>query len=155
MRLPLNIIYFVASCWQVARCALLWCDTNGSCCLQKDLVEGVTVSDTACYVTVLLIQTASGPLPKFSNSNTITRVLPHCVHKSRFKPSTCTMMNYKRLLKPCLTLKLLSAYKIDDLSWVWTILEKARLMPILCIRSLISNRKISFFLNSVVVILYK
>ena len=39
MRLPLNIIHFVASCWQVTRCTLLWCDTNGSCCLQKDLVK--------------------------------------------------------------------------------------------------------------------
>ena len=55
MRLPLDIIYFMASCWQVTRCTLLWCDTNGSCCLQKDLVEAVTGSDTACYVTVLLI----------------------------------------------------------------------------------------------------
>ena len=55
MRLPLNIIYFVASCWQVTRCTLLWCDTNGSCCLQKDLVKAVTVIDTVCYVNVLLI----------------------------------------------------------------------------------------------------
>ena len=55
MRLLLNIIYFVASCWQVIRCTLLWCDTNESCCLQKDLVIVVAVSDTACYVPVLLI----------------------------------------------------------------------------------------------------
>ena len=56
MRLPLNIIYLVASCWQVTRCTLLWCNTNGSCCLQKDLVKVVTVSDImACYVTVGLI----------------------------------------------------------------------------------------------------
>ena len=40
---------------QVTRCTLLWCDTNGSCCLKKDLVEAVTVSDTACCITVLLI----------------------------------------------------------------------------------------------------
>ena len=55
MRLPFNIIYFMASYWQVTRCTLLWCDTNGGCCLQKDLVKAVTASDTACYVTVLLI----------------------------------------------------------------------------------------------------
>ena len=55
MWLPLNITYFVASCWQVTRCTFLWCDTNGSCCLQKDLVKAVTVSDTACDITVLLI----------------------------------------------------------------------------------------------------
>ena len=54
MRLPLNIIYFVTSSWPVTRCTLLWCETNGSC-LQKDLVKAVTVSDTACYITVLLI----------------------------------------------------------------------------------------------------
>ena len=42
MRLPLNIIYFVASCWQVTHCTLLWCDTNGNRCLQKDLVQAVT-----------------------------------------------------------------------------------------------------------------
>ena len=55
MRLPLNVVYFVTSCWQVTRCMLLWCDTNGSCCLQKDLVEAVTVSNTACHLSVLLI----------------------------------------------------------------------------------------------------
>ena len=55
MRVPLNIIYFVASCWQVTRYLLLWCDTNGSCCLQKDLVKAVTVSDTASHLSVLLI----------------------------------------------------------------------------------------------------
>ena len=55
MRLPLNAIYFVASCWQVTRCTLLWCDTNGRCCLQKDSVKAVTVTDTACYIIVLLI----------------------------------------------------------------------------------------------------
>ena len=55
MTLPLNMIYFVASYWQVTRCSLLWCDTNGSCCLQKALVKAVTVSGTACYITVLLI----------------------------------------------------------------------------------------------------
>ena len=40
MRLPLNVIYFAVSCWQVpvTRCTLLWCDTNGCCCLQKDLL---------------------------------------------------------------------------------------------------------------------
>ena len=38
MRLRLNIIYSVMSCWQVTRCTLLWCDTNGCCCLQKDLL---------------------------------------------------------------------------------------------------------------------
>ena len=54
MRLPLNTIYFVAFGWQVTRCTLLWCDTNGSC-LQKDLSKAVAVSDTACYITVLLI----------------------------------------------------------------------------------------------------
>ena len=54
MRLP-YIIYFVASYWQVTYCTLLWCDTNGSCCLQKDLVKAVTVSGTARYITVLLI----------------------------------------------------------------------------------------------------
>ena len=55
MRLPLNIIYFVESYWQVTRCTFLWCDTNGSCCLQKDLVKAVTVSDTSCYITVLVM----------------------------------------------------------------------------------------------------
>ena len=55
MRLPLNIIYFVASYWQVTRCTLLWCDTNESYCLQKDLVKAVTVSNTACCITVLLL----------------------------------------------------------------------------------------------------
>ena len=55
MRLPLDIIYFVASCLQVTCCTFLWCDKNGSCCLQKDLVKAVTVSDMACYITVLLI----------------------------------------------------------------------------------------------------
>ena len=49
MKLPLNIIYFVTSCWQVTRCTLLLCDANESCCLQKDLVKAVTVSDTACH----------------------------------------------------------------------------------------------------------
>ena len=41
VRLPLNIniIYFVASYWQVTRCSLLRCDTNGSCCLQKALFK--------------------------------------------------------------------------------------------------------------------
>ena len=53
--LPLNAMHFVASCWQVTRYALLRCDTNGSCCLQKALVKAVTVSDIACYITVLLI----------------------------------------------------------------------------------------------------
>ena len=53
-RLPLNIIYFVAPCWQVTRCTLLWFHTTGNC-LQKDLVKAATVSDTACYMTVLLI----------------------------------------------------------------------------------------------------
>ena len=56
MRWPLNIIYFVTSCWQVTRSTLLWCDTNGSCYLQKDLVKAVTVSDTACHLSVLPIQ---------------------------------------------------------------------------------------------------
>ena len=55
MKLPLNIVYFVASCWQVTRCTLFWCDTNGRCCLQIDLVKAVAVSDKACYITVLLI----------------------------------------------------------------------------------------------------
>ena len=55
MRLPLNIIYIVTSCCQVTRCTLLWCNTNGSCCLQKHLVKAVTVSDTACHLSVLLI----------------------------------------------------------------------------------------------------
>ena len=55
MRLPLNIIYFVASYWQVSRCTLLWCNTNGNCCLQKALVKAITVSGTSCYITVLLI----------------------------------------------------------------------------------------------------
>ena len=55
VRLPLNIIYFVTSCWQVTRCTLLWCDTNGSCCLQKALVKAVAVSDMACHLSVLLI----------------------------------------------------------------------------------------------------
>ena len=54
MKLPLNTICFVASCWQITCCTLLWCDKNGNC-LQKDLVKAVTVSDTACYITVLLI----------------------------------------------------------------------------------------------------
>ena len=31
------------------------CVTYESCCLQKDSVKAVTVSDTTCYVTVLLI----------------------------------------------------------------------------------------------------
>ena len=53
--LPLNIIYFVTSCLQVTRYMLLRCDTNGSCCLRKDLVKVVTLSETACYITVLLI----------------------------------------------------------------------------------------------------
>ena len=48
MRLPLNIIYFMASYWQLTRCTLLWCDTNRSCCLQKDLCRVVIVGDTAC-----------------------------------------------------------------------------------------------------------
>ena len=47
MRLPLNIIYFLVSCWQVTRCTFLWCDTNGSFCLQKELVKADTVSNTA------------------------------------------------------------------------------------------------------------
>ena len=55
MRMPLNKIYFVTSCWQVTLSTLLWCDTNGSCCSQKAVVNAVTESDTACYVTVLLI----------------------------------------------------------------------------------------------------
>ena len=55
MRLPLNIIYFVALYQQVTRCSLLWCDTNGRCCLQKAFVNAVTVSGTVCYITVLLI----------------------------------------------------------------------------------------------------
>ena len=58
MRLPLNRLYFMASYWQVTPCALLWCDTNGSCCLQKNLVRAVEVTvtvNTACYITVLLI----------------------------------------------------------------------------------------------------
>ena len=55
MWLPLNIIHFVASYWQVTRCALLQCDTNGTCYLQKNLVKAVTVSNTACDITVLLI----------------------------------------------------------------------------------------------------
>ena len=55
MRLPLNIIYFVASYWQVSRCTLLWCNTNGNCCLQKAIVKAITVSGTSCYITVLLI----------------------------------------------------------------------------------------------------
>ena len=29
--------------------------TNGSCCLQKAFVHAVTVSGTACYITLLLI----------------------------------------------------------------------------------------------------
>ena len=29
MRLPLKIIYFVASYWQMTRCTLPWCNTNG------------------------------------------------------------------------------------------------------------------------------
>ena len=49
MRLPLNIIYFKPSYWQLTRSTLLRCNTNGSC-LQKELVKAVTVSDTACYV---------------------------------------------------------------------------------------------------------
>ena len=84
MRLPLNIIYFMASCWQGTCCSLLWCDTNGRCCLQKALGKAVTVSGMACYITVLLIYATWGPLPKFSNCNAMTMVLPHCVHKSRF-----------------------------------------------------------------------
>ena len=55
MRLPLNIIKFVASYQQVAHCLLLWCDINGRCCLQKAFVHMVTVSGTACYITMLLI----------------------------------------------------------------------------------------------------
>ena len=53
--LLLNIIYFVATYWQMTHCTLSTRDTNGSCCLQKGLVKAVTVSDTACYITVLLI----------------------------------------------------------------------------------------------------
>ena len=64
MRLPLNIICFVASSWQVTRCTILWCDTNGNCCLQKDLVEAVTVSDTACYISGVSIKFPIGG-PKF------------------------------------------------------------------------------------------
>ena len=45
MRLPLKMIYFVTSSWQVTRWTLLWCDTNKTRCLQKDLVEAVTVSN--------------------------------------------------------------------------------------------------------------
>ena len=55
MRLPLNTIYFVMSCWWVTHCTLFWCDTNGSCCLQKDLAKAVRVSDLTCYITMLLI----------------------------------------------------------------------------------------------------
>ena len=55
MRVPLNTIYFVALGWQLTCFTLLWCNTNGSCCLQKDLFKAVAVSDTACYITVLLI----------------------------------------------------------------------------------------------------
>ena len=55
MRLPLNVIYFVTSYWQVSRCTLLWCNTNGNCCLRKALVKAITVSGTSCYITVLLI----------------------------------------------------------------------------------------------------
>ena len=54
MRLSLNMIFFVTSCWQVTGYMLLWRNTNGSCCLQKDLVKAVRISDTACYITVLL-----------------------------------------------------------------------------------------------------
>ena len=71
IRLPLNIINFVASYQQVTRCSLFWRDTNGRCCLQKAFVHALTVSGTACYITVLLIKAIWGPLPKFSNSNTI------------------------------------------------------------------------------------
>ena len=49
MTLSLNIMYFLASYCQVTRC-----DTNGSC-LQKALVNAITVSGTAWYITVLLI----------------------------------------------------------------------------------------------------
>ena len=55
MRLPLDIIYFMSSYEQVTRCSLLWCDTNGRCCLQKALIKAVTISVTACHITVLLI----------------------------------------------------------------------------------------------------
>ena len=40
IRLPLNMIYFVVSYWQVTRCSLL---------------KRLHFSGTACYVTVLLI----------------------------------------------------------------------------------------------------
>ena len=55
VRLPLKTIYLVASYWQVTRCTSLWCDTNGSCCLQKALVKAVALSGAVCYKTVLLI----------------------------------------------------------------------------------------------------
>ena len=53
--LMLNIIYVVASYRQVTRYTLLRCHTNENCCLQKDLVRAVTISDTACHLSVLLI----------------------------------------------------------------------------------------------------
>ena len=51
--------------------------------------------------------------------------------------------------------KLLSACEIDDLSWAWTILEKAWLKPTFCIKILISNKKVLFSLNSLALMLYK
>ena len=50
MTLPLNI--FCDVILAVTHCMLLLCDTNGSCCLQKALIKAVTVSSTACYITV-------------------------------------------------------------------------------------------------------
>ena len=57
MRLLLNIIYGILRhrYWQVICCTILWGDTNGSCRLQKDLITAITVSNTACYITMLLI----------------------------------------------------------------------------------------------------
>ena len=119
MTLPLNVIYFVASYWQVTRCALLWCDTNGSCCLQNDLVKAVTVSDTTCYITVLLIKAIWDPWPnlataiqqqKFWLLAYISRDLSHL--------QWWLIKGWrKQLVKPFLTLKLIFAYDTDDLSW--------------------------------------
>ena len=46
MRLPLIIFCGVILAGDTL------CDTNESCCLQKDLVKPVAVSDTACYIIV-------------------------------------------------------------------------------------------------------
>ena len=93
MWLPLTIIYFVTSYWQVTRCrcTLLWCDTNGSCRLQKDLVKAVTVSVTACHISRLTIRPGlAGTVPEF-------KVLSRSAErKSRFVMESG---NYASLLK--------------------------------------------------------